>query len=1090
MKTNHPVDLSLSHKLRLLIIVPPCLVLALTGIVGMINGSRVAERLATKEATVEVDLLARRVEDYFGRAAMLTRVIAARQKALGPSPDPSTISFLKSLMAETPPEEAQGMYFGFEAQPYDHPDSVQWVQRQGRTYSGIKSNITYDFHNRGAQQEWYWGAKELSGNPYYVTEPYFDEGGARIWMVSVTRPVRDAKDRLIGVAGVDLDLEELQHMLQSLYQDQDGGTRRMGEYAFLVSAKGSVFGLPGWVRKSLELPPFGPARLSKLPGGVEIEASRENHDGVDVASSGRGTSRLFWKSLKNSDWKVVLSVPDRSILAPVRQAGFRSLSVAFLGLSVMVVIVWTVANRVTEPIQRLTVAASAVESGDYHSGDMEPMAARGDEFGQLARGFQSMVAVVAAREQELIKAQQDVAWSEKHYRALIENATDIVTVVGPEGLILYNSPSASAILGLRPDQSVERSLIDFIHPEDRDRMIEALHSFDGERPASEPLEYRFQHQGGGWRVLEAKCTDLRDDPTVGGIVVNSRDITERKQAEEEVRLLNSELDNRVRIRTAELLQALEELKSAKEATEQAMNQQEIFLSNVAHDLRTPLTVVIGYSQDMLRRARKKGIDVFIDDLQLVVNRGNDLLELINDMLNQSKVMSGKGIELDLKEFDVADMVRGRMEGIGAIARQYGNSIEFHPAENLGTMVADEAKVWRILMNLITNACKFTKDGAITVSARRAADQIVFEVSDTGIGMNGEQVKRLFNRFSQVHDDSGKLQQGVGLGLSICKLYCGAMGGGLTVASEVGHGSTFTLTLPADVQRNDSPFQGRESAPASPRLADGQARKVDPANMILIIDDDISIADLIRRNLTEEGYETRTACSGEEGLRLARRLYPSAIILDVVMPGINGWDVLQTLKSDAQTAGIPVIMASMLDERERGLKMGADAFVTKPFSREILSGLLHKHVDHLAPRALIVEDDVKTRDLLARMLDDHGFSVSTASDGTEALATLRARPYDIVLLDLLLPKINGFQIVDEIREDPTLEPLPILVITGAELDADSRRRLQGQVERVLKKGACSRDQIFREVQSFLSNNLRAATRVDLEHADGENPVRRE
>lgn len=1090
MEASHAGDLSLSHKLRLLIIVPPCLVLALTGIVGLINGTTMTESLATRESTVEVDLLTHRVADFFTRAAVLTRVIAARQKALGPSADPSTLPFLESLLRETPRNEAQGIYIAFEAKPFDHPHAIQYVQWKGKTHLDTESRATYDFHALGSQQEWYWGAKHLPGNSYYITEPYFDEGRADIWMMSVTRPVRDEEGRFIGVAGVDMDLDELQNVLQTLYQGETENTPREGEYAFLISAKGSVFALPAVVRESFGFPKSGPVPVEKMPGGARIAKEREGLTGAIVAIPGGGSNRLFWKTLKSTDWKVVLSVPERAIRAPVRAAARRSLAVALLGLGVMVVIVWMVAKRVTEPVRRLTSAASQVESGDYQAVGMGTIAARTDEFGLLARGFQSMVTVVAARERELIKAQQDVAWSERHYRALIENATDVVTVVDPEGLILSTSPSTSAILGRSPAECEGRSLIDFVHPEDSARVLDCFHAVDDHSAVGRPLEFRFRHQDGSWRVLEAKCTDLRDDPAVGGIVVNSRDVTKRKQAEEEVRLLNSELDNRVCTRTAELLQALDELKSAKDATEQAMNQQEIFLSNVAHDLRTPLTVVIGYSQDMLRRARKKGIDAFIADLQLVVNRGNDLLELINDMLNQSKVMSGKGIELDLKEFDVAEMVRERMEGIGSIAKQYGNTIDFQPAPDLGTMVADQAKVWRILMNLITNACKFTKDGAIAVTAARDAvggkGRIIFKVSDNGIGMNDEQVHRLFNRFSQVHDGSGKMQKGVGLGLSICKLYCDAMGGDLTVSSAVGHGSTFTLVLPAEVQANEDVFRGDGPSTVPvirPRTVTGPAYAPASTNMVLVIDDDVSISDLIRRNLTDEGYEARAAHSGEEGLLLAKQLSPSAIILDVVMPGIDGWAVLAALKSDSKTAGIPIIMASMLDERERGLRMGANAYVTKPLSRELLAELLHRHIGQHAPRVLVVEDDSNTRDLLVRMLDEHGFDVSSATDGAEALESLRKHPHDIVLLDLLLPTVDGFQIIDEIRKDPTLEPIPIIVITGAELDADTRQRLQGQVERVLKKGLYSRDQVFREIQSFLSRNVVAAAHTKSENPDG-------
>ena len=461
----------------------------------------------------------------------------------------------------------------------------------------------------------------------------------------------------------------------------------------------------------------------------------------------------------------------------------------------------------------------------------------------------------------------------------------------------------------------------------------------------------------------------------------------RAQRDElEILHLDARLEERVRRRTVELEQKNEELQGAKEATDQAMKQQEIFLSNVAHDLRTPLTIVIGYSEDLLRRAKKLGQDVFISDLRLIVNRGKDLLELINDLLNLSKAMNDKGIELDLEEFDVEEMVRGRMEGISTIAQKYGNTIEFRAESGLGLITADKAKVWRVLMNLLSNACKFTKNGAITITAGRSqngnGEHVFFRVADTGIGMSPEKQSRLFDRFSQVHANSGKLQAGVGLGLSICQVYCTAMGGQIVVESEEGRGTTFVVTLPAEVR---APLS-RSKAPQVP--IERPARVLDrsvpstiverhsssfgdgDANLILIIDDDASVCELMERNLDQEGFRARAAHSGEEGLRMAKQLHPSAIILDVVMPGLDGWAVLAALKSDTGTAEIPIIMVSMLDERERGLRMGADEYMMKPFGRDRLTDLLHKYLGNQAgARLLVVEDDVDARQRLCRSLRD-------------------------------------------------------------------------------------------------------------------------
>ncbi len=363
-----------------------------------------------------------------------------------------------------------------------------------------------------------------------------------------------------------------------------------------------------------------------------------------------------------------------------------------------------------------------------------------------------MIDEVSTREAQLKQARDELSRSERHFRSLIENASDITTVLGRDGTILYTSPSVTRLLGYTPEELHGRSGFEHIHPDDHRAVADRIERHGRGMGVGSPLRYRQRHRDGSWRTLEAIGTNLFEDPDVAGIVVNSRDITERELAESEVRLLNvqlselnADLDRRVKLKTAELQDKMEELAAAKDATDAAMKAQETLLSNVAHDLRTPLTIVMGFSEDLLRKAKKKGQDAFIPDLRLIVNKGKDLLELINDLLNLSKAMNDKGVEIDLATFDVAQMIQGRMEGIGTVAQKYGNTIEFRPAEDLGAMTADAAKVWRVLMNLLTNACKFTKDGTITLeAAREPADDgtwIVFRVRDTGMGMGPEQRAR-------------------------------------------------------------------------------------------------------------------------------------------------------------------------------------------------------------------------------------------------------------------------------------------------------------------------------------------------------------
>jgi len=1069
----------INTKLRWMICAAPCLVLVVMITFGALTYRRIMRDNAIAEAADRMDSLASRVHEFFNRAIVLTRSIASRQKALGSAPDSDTRRVLVSLLEDIPRYEAQGLYIVFEDRPYQDADAVQWVWRKrvpGTDEFVVRTTdkLTYDYHVQNDQSEWYQGAKTKKDGEFYITKPYFDMDNTNVWMVSVTRPiyVREAKGlRFVGVAGVDLKLEDLTADLQGgMREALSKEARDQGGYFYLFSSEGLAYALPAEIRKALGGPSQEAYHVGELRNALpEIAAVKAKDESrLTPFTTPDGESRLVsWKRISQEfDDKVVLSLPEAAVYGPASQATKLSIAIGLLALAVMIGVVTTIADHyLSRPIKRLTAAAEAVESGDYSPDGLGKLVVRHDEFGQLARGFRQMVKEVAAREQQLRDVQGDLVRSERHYRALFENAMDIISVIGPDGTMRYQSPSVGSVLGYDPTELVGRKVAALLHPDDRALLAAVFQEVSAARGGERTVEFRLRHKDGTWRTLEAKCTNLIEDSAVLGVVVNSRDVTERKRSEDAIRQLNASLDHRVRLRTAELEQTLEELRGAKEAAERATKQMENFATGVAHDMRNLLMIIIGYGEDLLRRAIKKKIDAFVPDLKLIANKGNELIELLNDLLCQSKAMSGKEVTLDLEEFDVAGVIRGRMEGIELIAQKNGNTVRFHAGDDLGTMLADQVKVCRILMNLLSNACKFTQNGEVTLSVTRqradTGDWLLFQVADTGIGMSPAQVTKLFDRFAQVHEHSGRKGMGFGLGLANCLLYCEAMGGTITVESEVGRGTTFTVRLPAVVQVDDRPPTAVAGTAATRDAA--SAAPVGSANLILIIDDDASINELMQRNLGDAGFQTLAAHTGEEGLRLAKQALPSAIILDVVMPGIDGWAVLAALKTDAQTSRIPVIMASILDERERGMRMGADAYVTKPFSRERLAGILHKHLGG-RPRAriLLVSEHADVRNRLAGPILDQGWEVVTAADSDEALRLIGSRQPDLILLDLPLDKSRGGGLIENVRNNPDWDLIPIMVMSSAELSPEDRRDLQDRVEKVLRKGLYNREELLHEI----------------------------
>jgi signal transduction histidine kinase/DNA-binding response OmpR family regulator/HAMP domain-containing protein len=528
----------------------------------------------------------------------------------------------------------------------------------------------------------------------------------------------------------------------------------------------------------------------------------------------------------------------------------------------------------------------------------------------------------------------------------------------------------------------------------------------------------------------------------------------------EIEQLNASLEEKVLERT-------EELRFAKEAAEVASQTKSQFLANMSHELRTPLNAIIGYSEMLQEEAEDLDQEDFIPDLQKIHAAGKHLLVLINDVLDISKIEAGR-MDLYLETFDVAAMIQDVTLTIQPLAEQKHNTLEVRCEDGLGAMRADLTKVRQALFNLLSNACKFTEQGTVTLVARRQLFDgrawMTFRVADTGIGMSSEQMARLFQPFSQADASTTRKYGGTGLGLAISRRFCQMMGGDITVESTPGQGATFTIRLPAEAALPQTAATSPEDSSTAEAVPEGTP-------IVLVIDDDPTVHDLMRRFLAKEGFHMLAARSGAEGLRLAKATHPTVITLDVMMPGMDGWSVLTALQADADLAHIPVIMLTIVDDKNMGYTLGATDYLTKPINWQRLAALMDKYRCEAPPcPVLVIEDDPAMRELLRRTLEREGWTVAEATDGRIALELVAANRPELILLDLMLPEMDGFAFVEALHRREDWRSIPVVVITAKDLTPDDHRRLNGYVERILQKGAYSREELLREVSHQVATSL--------------------
>lgn len=850
------------------------------------------------------------------------------------------------------------------------------------------------------------------------------------------------------------------------------------------------------------------ARLRLKTSALPSVLASQGKTGVIEAADYRGIPVLAaYGYIPRTAWGFVAKQDREELLAPVVRLERFLFVLVPAGLALVGLLAAVVASYFSRPLGEIRSAAEAFGRGDFSARNRVD---RGDELGELGRAFNAMAAsvesenVVAAGSRDVLAAMVEPATAVQFCRELLP----VVVRVTRSDLGAFYLPTDDG--RLVPASSVGLSA-EALAPFDLTRREGAL----GEAVASGkvthlraiPDDTRFTFRTvAGTAVPREMLTipvvareklvavlalaSLREYPPEALAIVDKALVAigigfSNVMSGEETRTLAGELSVRnaeLTAQGAELTAQAQELSRQSAALEgqyveleaqsaqvaEANRMKSEFLSNMSHELRTPLNSVLALARVLQMRSRDRLTAEEAGYLEIIERNGKQLLSLINDVLDLAKIESGRADVL-LEQVGAAERIREVAEPLEPICREKGIGFVVEVEEGLPPFVTDAKRFHQILQNVIGNAVKFTREGSVTVTAERRGDELEVVVADTGIGIPAMELPHIFEEFRQVDGTTSRSFEGTGLGLAIASRSAHLLGGRIRVTSVPGAGSTFTISIPF------SPAAADPAAHPAIRSAAASWRE-DGGRTVLVVDDDPADAALIAGHLSREGFATLVAHGGREALRLARERRPFAITLDILMPEMDGWEVLQALKATPDTSAIPVIVVSISPDRETGLALGAVGVVAKPVDPAVLVAELSRVAPPPAS-ILVVDDDERDRTDIAGILESAGFAVRLAASGPEALALAAEQVPDAVTLDLVMPGMDGFEVLDALRSEVRTRRVPAVVVTARDLSAAERSELRGKAAAVLEKSSLSAGDLLAELGGILARIGRGARGPD-------------
>jgi signal transduction histidine kinase/DNA-binding response OmpR family regulator len=865
-------------------------------------------------------------------------------------------------------------------------------------------------------------------------------------------------------------------------------------YAYVVDADGRLIAHPD-ISMVLQK-----RDLSKTAQFLEAKShaadTRDDDTGVSVAKGLSGGEVLAVSApIAQLGWFVVIEQPLAEVLVPLRTQLLRSAILFIGGLLLALLASALVARRMVAPIRLLQEGAARVGKGeldhriDIHTGD--EVQALAEEFNHAAaqlqesqRGLEHKVeerTVALKRSLDEMRALGEVG---RAVSSTLDMETVLLTIIthavqlskADAGGTVYEYDEAAGVFQPRASYGMSEAVIATLR-ESQIRLGETTIGMCAEKRAPVQIadvvdahdnrlrDFLLQH---GIRAVLAVPL-LREERIVGAIAIRKK--THGEFPDSVVKLLQTFAAQSVlAIENARLFKEIETKRRQLEVASQLKSQ---FLANMSHELRTPLNAIIGVTEMLHEDAVDLKREDELEPLERVLRAARHLLALINDILDLSKIEAGK-MDIHIESFAIAPLIEDVVQTVATMAAKNGNEMVIDCPADIGTMSADQTRIRQALLNLASNANKFTERGKVTIRASRASsvsgEWVTIAVTDTGIGLSPEQVGKLFQDFVQADATTTRKYGGTGLGLAISRRFCQMMGGDITVASEPGKGSTFTIRVPAEVGGEQPAARVRDSARGRP------GARQPAGSTVLVVDDDQSVRELTERFLTREGFSVITASGGREGLRLARELHPAAMTLDVMMPDIDGWTVLAAIKGDPALHDIPVILVTIIDEQKRGYSLGATEYMVKPVDRERLVAVLRSICAVNGASVLLVDDDETMRRVTRVALEHDGWRVSgEAENGRLALARLDETRPDVIVLDLMMPEMDGFEFLAEMRSRAEWRDIPVLIVTAKDLTEEERARLNGDVARVLQKRGSQLDELLREIARILPESIERGQR---------------